>query len=136
MGDAAEEAKIINALAEDAAGLGIEIVDVAGNIDEVSSQVAQQAKAFAGLVANAGDVNESNSRIAEAASQAREKAAETAENVRGSEETVRQAVGDIHALVEAVAVIQGQLGGLQEALAQVAQVAQPVQVQNRAIGRR
>src|SRR3546814_4483848 len=52
--------------------------------------------------------------------------AQTAQSVRGSEETVRNAVDDIHALVEAVSVIEGQLTGLQEALAQVAQVAQGI----------
>src|SRR3546814_2688665 len=52
--------------------------------------------------------------------------AQTAQSVRGSEETVRNAVDDIHALVEAVSVIEGQLAGLQEALAQVAQVAKGI----------
>lgn len=126
-GDATGEAQIIDGLARDAAGLGVEIVDVAGNIDAVSAQVAQQAERFRGLVENAGQVNESNRRIAEAASQAREKAARTAESVRGSEETVRSAVDDIHALVEAVAVIEGQLGGLQQALAEVAKVASGIE---------
>ena len=62
---------------------------VAGNIEEVSARVEQQAHSFRGLVDNAGQVNESNSRIAMAADHAREKAAETATSVRSSEETVR-----------------------------------------------
>src|SRR3546814_10079762 len=78
------------------------------------------------LVASAGEVNDSNRRIATAAGQAREKASETAKSVRNSEETVRNAVTDIHALVEAVSVIEGQLTGLQEALSQVAQVAKGI----------
>ncbi len=126
MGDVAAEAGIIEGLAREAAGLGVEIVDVAGNIDEISARVAQQAKSFRELVNNAGEVNESNRRIVSAAGHAREKASETASSVRTSEQTVRNAVNDIHALVEAVAVIEGQLAGLQEALAQVAQVAQGI----------
>ncbi len=126
MGDVAAEAGIIEGLAREAAGLGVEIVDVAGNIDEVSARVAQQAKSFRELVNNAGEVNESNRRIVSAAGHARETASETASSVRTSEQTVRNAVNDIHALVEAVAVIEGQLAGLQEALAQVAQVAQGI----------
>ena len=125
-GGTAAERAIIDGLAREAAGLGVEIVDVAGNIEEVSARVEQQAHSFRGLVENAGQVNESNSRIAMAADHAREKAAETATSVRGSEETVRTAVNDIHALVEAVAVIEGQLTGLQEALAQVANVAKGI----------
>ncbi|GAB4354653.1 MAG: methyl-accepting chemotaxis protein [Kiloniellaceae bacterium] len=125
-GDAAAEAGIIEGLAREAAGLGVEIVDVAGNIQEVSARVEQQARSFKELVANAGEVNESNSRIATAAAHAREKASQTASSVRGSEETVRTAVDDIHALVEAVSVIEGQLTGLQEALSQVAQVAKGI----------
>src|SRR3546814_9881010 len=72
------------------------------------------------------DLNDSNRRIATAAGDAREKAAQTAGGVHASEETVRTAVDDIHALVEAVSVIEGQLAGLQEALAQVAQVAKGI----------
>jgi len=126
MSDVASEAKIIDGLAHEASGLGVEIVDVAGNIEEVSAKVARQAETFRELVNNAGAVNESNSRIASAARQARETASQTASSVRQSEETVRTAVGDIHALVEAVSVISGQLTGLQEALQQVAQVAQGI----------
>ncbi|MGD1879375.1 MAG: methyl-accepting chemotaxis protein [Kiloniellaceae bacterium] len=125
-GDATAEAGIIEGLAREAAGLGVEIVDVAGNIEEVSARVAQQARSFHELVANAGEVNDSNRHIATAAGHAREKAAETATSVRGSEQTVRNAVDDIHALVEAVSVIEGQLTGLQEALSQVAQVAKGI----------
>ena len=123
---AAAEARIIEGLAREAAGLGVEIVDVAGNIEEVSARVEQQARSFRALVASAGEVNDSNRRIASAAGHAREKASETARGVRGSEETVRNAVSDIHALVEAVSVIEGQLTGLQEALTQVAQVAKGI----------
>src|SRR3546814_2681409 len=36
-------------------GLGVEIVDVAGNIEDVSARVAQQARSFTGLVASAGE---------------------------------------------------------------------------------
>ncbi len=125
-GDAATETGIIEGLAREAAGLGVEIVDVAGNIEEISARVEQQAHSFRGLVENAGQVNESNRRIAGAAGHAREKASETASSVRGSEETVRNAVKDIHALVEAVSVIEGQLTGLQQALSEVAQVAQGI----------
>ncbi|WP_420349742.1 methyl-accepting chemotaxis protein [Pelagibius sp.] len=121
------EARIIDGLAEETAGLGVEIVDVAGDIEKVSQQIAQQAEAFRGMVHSAGQVNESNSRIASAAGQAREKASQTAESVRNSEQTVQTAVKDIHALVEAVAVIESQLGGLQEALAEVAQVASGIE---------
>src|SRR3546814_13248362 len=71
------------------------------NIEDVSARVAQQARSFTGLVASAGQVNDSNRRIATAAGDAREKAAQTAGSVRASEETVRNAVDDIHALVEA-----------------------------------
>src|SRR3546814_5289924 len=60
---AAAEARIMEGLAREAAGLGVEIVDVAGNIEDVSARVAQQAHSFTGLVASAGAVNDSNRRI-------------------------------------------------------------------------
>src|SRR3546814_14594454 len=120
---AAAEARIIGGLACEAAGLGVEIVDVAGNIAEVSTRVEQQARSFRDLVASAGEVNDSNRRIATAAGQARETASETATSVRNSEETVRNAVTAIHALVAAVSVIEGQPPSLQAELSQRAQVA-------------
>src|SRR3546814_14507389 len=95
---AAAEARIIGGLAREAAGLGVEIVDVAGNIAEVSTRVEQQARSFRDLVASAGEVNDSNPRIPTAAGQAREKASETAKSVRNSEETVRNAVTHNNAL--------------------------------------
>src|SRR3546814_1605196 len=117
---------MIGGVVLESSGLGVAIVDSAGNSAEFSTWVEQQACSFRDLVASAGEVNDSNRRIATAAGQAREKAAQTAQSVRGSEETVRNAVDDIHALVEAVSVIEGQLTGLQEALAQVAQVAKGI----------
>src|SRR3546814_15622761 len=85
---AAAEARIIGGLAREAAGLGVEIVDVAGNIAEVSTRVEQQARSFRDLVATAGEVNDSNRRIATAARHAREKASETAQSVRSAERRV------------------------------------------------
>ena len=90
------EARIIDGLAQETADLGVEIVDVAGDIEKVSQQIAQQAEAFRGMVRSAGQVNDSNSRIATAAGQAREKASQTAESVRNSDQTVQTAVKDIH----------------------------------------
>src|SRR3546814_5119434 len=124
--EAAAEARRIGGIAREASGLGGEIGDFAVKTPEVSTRVEQQARSFRDLVASAGEVNDSNRRIATAAGQAREKASETAKSVRNSEETVRNAVTDIHALVEAVSVIEGQLTGLQEALSQVAQVAKGI----------
>src|SRR3546814_16274581 len=64
---AAAEARIMEGLAREAAGLGVEIVDVAGNIEDVSARVAQQARSFTGLVASAGAVNRTEeSRVGKA----------------------------------------------------------------------
>src|SRR3546814_19093252 len=57
---AAAEARIIGGLAREAAGLGVQIIDVAGKIAEVSTRVEQQARPFRHLVAAAGEGNDSN----------------------------------------------------------------------------
>src|SRR3546814_17569646 len=85
---AAAEARIMEGLAREAAGLGVEIVDVAGNIEDVSARVAQQARSFTGLVASAGEVNDSHRRSDTAAGDAREKAAHNAGTVRTAERRV------------------------------------------------
>src|SRR3546814_19163432 len=57
---AAAEARIMEGLAREAAGLGVEIVDVAGNIEAVSARVAPQALPFTRLVATARGVNDAH----------------------------------------------------------------------------
>ena len=123
MSGAARDQDVMTRLAGKAGELAIEIVDVAGNVDAISETVSRQAADFQGLLRNADEVSQSNARIGEAVTQTRKVAEAAAHDVAASRQAVNRAVGEIHALVEAVGSIQDQLGSLQEALNKVAAVA-------------
>ncbi len=121
--DARRGGGVVDVIALEAGSLSIEIVDVAGNVDEVSARVARQAEEFHRLTEAADLVAGSNAAVVEAAERTRDIATRAAEDVQASRSTVESAVGDIHTLVEGVAAIEARLGGLQEALAQVGKIA-------------
>jgi methyl-accepting chemotaxis protein len=121
--NAVREDDLLQKLAEETGGLGIEIADVAGNVDDISGRVREQVQELHGLLNSATEVSTNNSRIAEAARSSREEAEGAAREVETSRSTVEESLKDIHDLVEAVNVIQQRLNGLQEALNKVAEVA-------------
>ena len=123
MSGPAGDEDIMTRLACDTGELAVEIVDVAGNVDTISDSVNRQAEDFQDLLRGADAVSQSNARIGEAVSQTRKVAETAAEDVAASRQAVDKAVAEIHALVESVGNIQGQLGSLQEALNKVAEVA-------------
>jgi methyl-accepting chemotaxis protein len=114
---------VIQQLAEQAGGLGIEIADVAGNVEEISATVRQQSDELHGLLDNATEVADQNGRIVEAARASREGADAAAHEVETSRDTVQSSLEDIRSLVDSVGSIQETLAGLQEALAKVSEVA-------------
>ncbi|GHD58550.1 chemotaxis protein [Thalassobaculum fulvum] len=121
--DVPREPGIIDVIAKEAGSLSIEIVDVAGNVDEVAGRVAKQAEDFHNLTAAAEQIASSNAAVVEAAERTRDIATRASDDVQASRSTVDSAVSDIHSLVEGVAAIEGRLGGLQEALSQVGKIA-------------
>ena len=118
-----ERSALIDEIASGAGRLSLEITDIAGNVEEIAGSVEGQASAFGQLMATASEVADKNRRILSEADAAREAAGRSSKEVAASQQTIESSLGDIHALAESVAAIEAQLGGLQEALAQVAQVA-------------
>jgi methyl-accepting chemotaxis protein len=89
---------VIQQLAEQAGGLGIEIADVAGNVEEISATVRQQSNELHGLLDNATEVADQNGRIVEAARASREGADAAANEVETSRETVQSSLEDIRSV--------------------------------------
>jgi methyl-accepting chemotaxis protein len=116
-------ARVIGEIALEAGALGIELADVAGKVDEVSAQAAAQTAAFAALSIAAREMGESNSSIAAAVASAQSVATEAERAMTESGRTIAQSLAAITALVDAVAVIGTQVGGLGGALKQVAMAA-------------
>jgi methyl-accepting chemotaxis protein len=129
MGEAAQhearerDRQVIQQLAEQAGGLGVEIADVTGNVEEVSATVRQQSEELHGLFDKATEVADQNVRIVDAARASREGADAAAQEVETSRETVQSSLQEIHSLVDSVGTIQETLAGLQEALGKVSEVA-------------
>jgi len=127
MSEAAAEKTAEKGLVDQVAGLagelGLELADVAGNVEAISRTLEGQAAALEQLSGNAATVSRSNHHVLTVAGEARARVGQAVERVEGSRGAVERCLADIHALVEAVGAIEGQLTGLQEALTQVGQVA-------------
>src|SRR5262245_42597291 len=123
MSDSTNSAEIMGEVAARAGTLGVEIADIAGQVDEVSQQAKRQADTFGSLGSAAEAVDESAKRIATAARSARE-AAELAKREMGeSRQALGQSLAAIGILIDAVDVIVRQAGALDQALQRVAKVA-------------
>jgi methyl-accepting chemotaxis protein len=125
--DSSETARIITEVSDLAGALGVEIVDIAGQVDEVSEAAKRQEAAFGGLREAASAVAASNNRIATAASNARRAAERASSEMVGSHQALVESVRAIGLLVDAVTAIEQQASGLTAALQQVGKVAGGIQ---------
>jgi methyl-accepting chemotaxis protein len=117
---------LIGAVAQEAGTLGIEIADVAGSVEDVSSRMAKKTEIFAGLSDAAHSVTSSSSHIATAAKAARSVAHGALTEVEQSRGRLKTSLTDIGALVEGVTGMESQLAGLREALIRIGKVAQEI----------
>ena len=113
---------LVDQLANRIGGLGVELADVAGNLQEVAGRVSGQSERFGHLQKTAETMVSANHNIA-SASQAVQTAATSAVNeITQSRAAVETAVQHIAELIEAVGRIEHRLGAVGTALAQVAKV--------------
>lgn len=120
----ASSPNLMNRLAQEAGGLGIEVVDVAGNVEEISACVHEQAEAFKGLLNAAGQLAKSNEEVAAAAQSTRDFAAQARAEIDASRSQMGASLKQITSLIAAVEGIATQLADLKQPLAQVAKVAE------------
>ena len=114
--------RLVDQLANRIGGLGVELADVAGNLQEVANRVSNQSERFGHLQKTAETMVSANHGIA-GASQAVQTATTSAVNeITQSRAVVETAVQHIAELIEAVGRIEHRLGAVGTALAQVAKV--------------
>ncbi len=114
--------RLVDQLANRIGGLGVELADVAGNLQEVAGRVSNQSERFGHLQNTAETMVSANHGIA-GASQAVQTATTSAVNeITQSRAVVETAVQHIAELIEAVGRIEHRLGAVGTALAQVAKV--------------
>jgi methyl-accepting chemotaxis protein len=115
--------RLIDELANRIGGLGVELADVAGNVQEVASRFAHQSERFGQLQQTAKTMVAANHDIA-VASQSVQSASSAAENeITQSRTVVENAVRHISELIDSVGRIEQRLGSVGSALSQVAKVA-------------
>ena len=114
--------RLVDQLANKISGLGVELADVAGNVQEVASRVSTQSGRFGHLQKTAETMVSANHDIANASQAVQSATSAAVGEITQSRAAVDTAVKQIAELVEAVGRIETRLGAVGNALAQVAKV--------------
>ena len=114
--------RLVDQLANRIGGLGVELADVAGNLQEVAGRVSGQSERFGHLQKTAETMVSANHDIASASQTVQTASSAAASEITQSRAAVETAVQHISELVEAVGRIEGRLASVGAALAEVAKV--------------
>jgi methyl-accepting chemotaxis protein len=113
---------LVDQLANRIGGLGVELADVAGNLQEVAGRVSIQSERFGHLQQTAETMVSANHDIAGASKAVQSATTAAVSEITQSRAAVETAVKHIAELIEAVGRIELRLGAVGTALAQVAKV--------------
>src|SRR6202166_4736401 len=114
--------RLVDQLANRIGGLGVELADVAGNLQEVAGRVSTNSDRFGHLQKTAETMVSANHDIASASQAVQTAATSAVDEITQSRGVVETAVQHIAELIEAVGRIEHRLGAVGTALAQVAKV--------------
>jgi methyl-accepting chemotaxis protein len=114
--------RLVDQLANRISGLGVELADVAGNVQEVANRVSTQSERFGHLQKTAETMVSANHNIANASQAVQTATTAAVGEITQSRAAVDTAVKHIAELIEAVGRIETRLGAVGSALAQVAKV--------------
>ncbi|HKJ94577.1 MAG TPA: methyl-accepting chemotaxis protein, partial [Gammaproteobacteria bacterium] len=121
--DAGLDKEIIRRVAAQTGDLGIELVDVAGNVEDLSGHLEREAEHFEQLRALAQRMARANQEVDQAAQRSREVTGAASRSVESSRKTTADAIEDIRRLAHAATESGEQLASLESSLAQVSRVA-------------
>ena len=122
-----ESERLVDQLSNRIGGLGVELADVASNVQEVASRVSTQSQHFAHLQKTAETMVSANHGIADASRAVQSASSEAVGEIIQSREAVETAVRHIAELVDSVGRIEARLGAVSSALAQVAKVSTSIE---------
>src|SRR6266404_6523631 len=114
--------RLVDQLANRIGGLGVELADVAGNLQEVAGRVSGQSERFGHLQKTAETMVSANHNIASASQAVQTATTAAVGEITQSRAAVETAVQHIAEMIEAVGRIEARLGAVGSALAQVAKV--------------
>lgn len=119
-------ADVIRRIARRTGELGMELVDVAGNVEDVSRHVDREVTQFAELQRIAEQMSEVNKTVDNASRNAQQVSAAAAGEVEASRSAIQTSLEDIRQLAETVTDTGEQLTSLEETLARVGKVAKGI----------
>jgi methyl-accepting chemotaxis protein len=114
--------RLVDQLANRIGGLGVELADVAGNLQEVAGRVSGQSDRFGDLQKTAETMVSANHGIASASQAVQTATTAAVGEITQSRAAVETAVQHIAKLIEAVGRIEHRLGSVGSALTDVAKV--------------
>lgn len=114
---------VVAAVADRAGNLAVEIVDLAGEIEEVSQRLSQETDQFKELQRSAKELAERNDAISGLAATAHSRAIEAKQEMGRSQAQLASSLGDIRAMTTGARQIEEGLEQVRAALAQVAKAA-------------
>jgi methyl-accepting chemotaxis protein len=114
--------RLVDQLANRIGGLGVELADVAGNLQEVAARVSGQSERFGHLQKTAETMVSANHNIASASRAVQSATSAAVGEITQSRAVVETAVKHIAELIDAVRRIELSLGSVGTALTQVAKV--------------
>jgi methyl-accepting chemotaxis protein len=114
--------RLVDQLASRIGGLGVELADVAGNLQEVAARVSGQSERFGHLQKTAETMVSANHNIAGASRAVQSATSAAVGEITQSRAVVETAVKHIAELIDAVRRIELSLGSVGTALTQVAKV--------------
>ncbi len=114
--------RLVDDLSNQIGGLGVELADVAGNLQEVATRVAGQSDRFGELQKTAETMVSANHNIASASQAVQSAATAAVGEITQSRTAVETAVRHIAELIEAVGRIEHRLASVGSALSDVAKV--------------
>ncbi|SCB24386.1 Methyl-accepting chemotaxis protein (MCP) signalling domain-containing protein [Bradyrhizobium yuanmingense] len=119
--------RLIDQLADRIGGLGVELADIAGNVQDVANRVASQSERFHHLQKTAETMVSANHDIANASQAVQTTTSAAVGEIAQSRGAVDTAVSHISELVAAVERIEARLSAVGAALAQVAKVSDSIE---------
>jgi len=125
--EASASERLVDQLSSRIGGLGVELADVAGNVQEVANRVTGQSERFGHLQKTAEAMVSANHDIAGASKAVQSATSAAIDEITNSRTAVETAVGHIAQLIEAVGRIESRLGSVSSALAQVAKVSTSIE---------
>src|ERR1700742_1493241 len=121
------DSELVNELASRIGSLGVELADVAGNLEEVTHRVANESEQFKGLQSAAETMVSGNREIDRAAKDSQQAASAAGSEIAESRTLIGGAVQHITDLTGAVTHIEERLGSFSKLLEQGGGVAESIQ---------